>query len=623
MLERIETKDDLLNSLFTTRYDHRDNKIVDINATVRYENDEIVWTGAIHKQNLEDEEKITYDYFSHTHVPGGWYRRKEHNFFYHPNVESLMSILRYRNRYRLIPLFTPSFARFVLSKRDELKVQAELLEDIKECRADLTKADGLPTVWEKPVSDMKHQKVAFHLTSRLPSWACLFEQGLGKTKVAIDTFNYRKELGDVDRCLVIAPLAVIGGVGTRGWIDQILEYGLPSNNVKRLSGTRDAKIEALNDPNYDFYLINYESAASIKDVLIDWVNPYTMVVLDEGSKIKNFSAARTKACIEICKETPYVGLLNGTPIGNGADELFPQWFCLDKGDTFGGSHNAFLENYFVREGFKHIPASNVVLNVLKEKVAQRGVRYTKDECLDLPEKVYSRRGVSMTAKQKEYYKKILNYEMIKLEELGARVTVNHILTVTMKLQQITGGCMHPQDSEGNYLDYVPIMPNTENPKLLELQEAIEQIEGKQFVVWARFKWEVEQIKELLDRMEITNVIYDGSLNEKTKNENVNKFQRGEAQAFIGNAKAGGFGLNLQVASYVFYYSNSFSYLERTQSEDRVHRIGTTGSVIITDIYARNSVDLEVLSRIKDKKDLADSILDSWKDFLTKGIDDEC
>ena len=323
--------------------------------------------------------------------------------------------------------------------------------------------------------------------------------------------------------------------------------------------------------------------------------------------------------------TPYKQILNGTPVAQGAPELYPQWRFLDNGDEFGGSYEGFLNYYFYKEGYKYYPRSQWSIDDIKRKVANKGVRFTKKECLDLPEKTYKLEPVRMTPKQKEMYEQIYNMEIVKLDQLGARVTVKHILTVTMKLQQVTGGFVRPQDMEGNMLDYHDIFdrPLDENPKLLRMQEIIREIEEDEpIVIWARFTHELEWIMKALDRMEVSYVLYDGTLTDKQRTQNLSDFREGKVRVFLGNAAAGGVGLNLQRAGYVIYYSNSFSYLERAQSEDRVHRMGMRDSVIIMDLYCQGSVDLKVLGRLKGKKENAEDILDNYRSFF-KLEDNDC
>jgi len=178
------------------------------------------------------------------------------------------------------------------------------------------------------------------------------------------------------------------------------------------------------------------------------------------------------------------------------------------------------------------------------------------------------------------------------------VSVTNALSLQLRLQQIIGNWM--VDSEGNTHKI-----EKTNKRLEQLKQVLEETSG-QVIVWACF---VKELEEIYEALEDTTVLYYGAIDGQTRQEAVEKFQNGEARVFLGNPLAGGIGLNLTAANTVIYYSNTFSYEIRTQSEDRAHRIGTTESVSYIDLEAVDTIDEKVTKALQEKANIANHIID--------------
>lgn len=548
-------------------------------------------------------------------LPYGWHRRRDNNYFYNPNNVNLINIIRFKIENNDWVKFADSFCIFFNRKTKEATEQGEAFEKISGLTLkDIDKVRALPDLYEKSVPDMAHQKIASRYGYYLPDWAMFLEQGLGKTKIALETFRAKQELGLVDRCLVIGPLSV---VNNKGWGKQIKEYGRDASYVF-IKGTKEQKLEILDDEHgvYDFYLINYEGLLTIEDEILSWVDDRTMVILDESSKIKNFYAARTKVCLQIGKLAKHKGILTGTPVTQNAYDIFSQFYFLDCGDSFGQSYDSFLRRYFNAVGFKKI-AKRGALEEIAEIASRKSIRFTKEEALpDLPPKTYQVREVEMHPNQRRYYDAILRQEMIRLSEME-NVTAQNILVTILRLQQIADGYVSPKDS--NEVKLAPRELDCPNPKLNELGELLDELGDKPIVIWTRFRHVIDTIAKLLREKEITYVAYVGGMTDKEREDSEAKFQSGFAQVFLSLPQAGGMGMNLQRASYSIYFDNDYSLQNRLQSEDRIHRIGQKGNCTIIDIVCANSIDLKVLDVLLEKKQIADVVTGDWKKFISEAI----
>lgn len=626
---------------FESYRDRLGRNILEKKITFYFRDNEIVCRGAL-KKSLGDKETNNYREefvaLDRDDVPYGWSRQKEYDYFYTPNSVNIISILRAKSTNPKI-IFTESFAMFVVKKFKEARSMADGLEQVKGLSLeDEEKIKALPDISDKRVPDFLHQKIASRYGYYLNQCGLLEEQGLGKTKTAIETFVAKKEAGLVDRCLVVGPLSVIN---RNGWGKQIKQYAPEDYHTIFVRGTQEEKVEIISGSHseYDFYLINYEGLANIKDEILSWVDDRTMIVLDESSKIKNFYANRTKNVIELGKLTPYKMILTGTPITQNAHDIFSQFYFLDGGDTFGTSYEHFLDRYFKKKGFKYY-ASKVQLEQIHDLIFDKSVRFTKDVIKDMPDKTYQVREVLMTPLQEKFYHAILRQEMIRLESLE-RLDAANILVTILRLQQITSGFIKPKDANLNPLAEMtigsienvptlddegnekPIDVNRGNPKLNELMELLEELGEAPVVIWTRFKYDIFTIAAELKKKNITYITYVGGMNEKQREESEAKFLRGDVRVFLSIPSAGGFGMNLQRASYAIYYCNDYSLQNRLQSEDRIHRMGQKNNCSIIDLCCKGTIDYEVLDVLMKKKAIADIVTgDTWQQFLKYKVEDD-
>jgi SNF2 family DNA or RNA helicase len=222
------------------------------------------------------------------------------------------------------------------------------------------------------------------------------------------------------------------------------------------------------------------------------------------------------------------------------------------------------------------------------------MRVTKDEVLpELPKKIYEKRFYELEGAQRSRYDMLL--DKMKLELQDNNVTILHKMTLYLRLQQLICGYLTGDDGKTIQFYGRPL----DNPRIQLLLETLEDIDG-QVIIWARFKEDIRQIADVLGDDAVT---YYGDT--KDREENLRAFRAGEKRFFVGNAVVGGIGLNLVNSACVIYYSNTFSYEDRKQSEDRCHRIGQEhDSVLYIDLEAVDTVDTKIIGSLHAKEDLA-------------------
>ena len=410
-------------------------------------------------------------------------------------------------------------------------------------------------------------------------FAFFCEMGTGKTQVIINLFQAYSNREKM-RALIVCPKTIM-----ENWGDEIK---INSNyNYVLLSGSKNKRIKIFLDTDYDFYIINYEGLLLMKDVNFDKIN---FVVLDESVKIKNHQAKRTKIILKKFGVMKYKYILSGTPITKNPLDLYPQLkfvnsFCVPR------SYYSFRNKYAIMGGYGNYEIVGYRhLDELKKIVRDNSVQLKKEDCIDLPEKIYEKRMLDMTKELAEQYKEMSKNLILEIEGTE-NITATIILTKILRLQQILSGV---------YL-------KEKNNKLEELMEIINENSDKSIIIWTRF---IATIKMLQEKLGDNISILYGEI--KNREEQIKKFQEGKTKIFLGQIQTGGLGINLTAASIVIYYENTFSLQDRKQSEDRAHRIGQKNKVTYIDLLYNKTIDTDILEAIKEKQSIADRLVQSFK-----------
>jgi SNF2 family DNA or RNA helicase len=244
------------------------------------------------------------------------------------------------------------------------------------------------------------------------------------------------------------------------------------------------------------------------------------------------------------------------------------------------------------------------LSILLKKFSSR---ITKDECLDLPDKVYTQRTVSLTPDQTRIYSELKEFALADLDN-GEFMTAPNVMTQLLRMQQVLSG-----HTKTDYGELVEIKDN----RLDELMSCLEEMKGKA-IIWSRFRYDIIRIKNALNKKYGNGkaVDYFGDTSDDDRVEAVDRFQNGDALFFVGNPQTGGYGLTLTAAQNVIYFSNSFDLAVRMQSEDRAHRIGQRNTVTYVDLIAEGTIDEKIVKSLRAKLNIASQVMgEEFKEWL--------
>ena len=461
-----------------------------------------------------------------------------------------------------------------------------------------------------------HQRKALEDSWAADYYALFMEMGTGKSKVAIDTIGALYEAKRVSAALILAPKGVYDN-----WVKGEIPTHLPDDierMVVRWTPSTAKKFQdemkALVYEPFDglkVFVMNVEALSTPRGTKAAYMfltkNPANIMVVDESTTIKNRKATRTKNIMMLAKEAKYRRILTGSPVTKSPMDLFSQCVFLSAEALGFNSYYAFQNRYALVQkrkmgtrAFQEIVGYRR-LDELNLKLDRFSNRILKEQCLDLPDKMYMRRDVALTDEQKRVYIQMKKLALAKLEN-GELATTASVLTQIMRLQQICCGFLQPDDGEIQSLD---------NNRLKELLEITDELQGKA-IIWASYTHDIQQIADALrDRFGPEAVAtYYGATAQDERQEIVERFQDklNPLRFFVGQPRTGGYGITLTAANTVVYYSNSYDLEIRLQSEDRAHRIGQNNKVTYIDLVSPRTIDEKILKALRGKINLAGKVL---------------
>lgn len=438
--------------------------------------------------------------------------------------------------------------------------------------------------------------------SRKESGGCalLMEMGTGKSLTSIAITGALAEAGCIRRVLVVAPLSILGV-----WEEEFQKFADFPYALAVLSGTGAKKLDTLRHMNgaaLQVVVVNYESAWRMEKDLSAW-RP-DLIIADEGHKIKTHNTAASKALHRLGRAAQYRLLLTGTVITNKAVDVFSQ-FKFANPAIFGQSFYAFRSRYFDMVGYgNHTPVLKKSMEAeLTEKLHSISYRATKAECLDLPETTDVIRQVELEPAALRIYKGLVKESYAELS--GGEVTAPNILTRLLRLSQLTGGFI------GN--DETAAVEQVSAAKLSALEDILDgaAAEGKKLVIIARFIPEIKAICKLLEKRGFRYSYITGEV--KDRSGQVSAFQDDpQVMAFVGQIATAGMGITLTAASTMVFYSLDYSMSNFEQAKARIHRVGQRMPCTYLYLVARGTVDEKVLLALKNKADLARTLVDDYR-----------
>jgi len=405
------------------------------------------------------------------------------------------------------------------------------------------------------------------------------------------------------------------------WLEQIAQHtGL---KAIALRGPKEERRRLLAEADADVLVVNYEG------LLVLFAEPkvtrgkdgkartrYRMdpglvkaagmdgLTADECHGLANPRTEQTRIFHELSSRADRVVVMTGTPISTGEDDLWGQYWCLDGGCTLGSNQYAFRRKHFKQDFFGGWHVRPGQRDEILRRVAPATLRFSREECLDLPPRSYETRRADMTEEQRRLYGEIAEGMDWTLD--GVTYPAVDPGQAAQKLSQVAGGFVLVGGDAARL---------RENPKMDLVEELVREAGDEKLILFHGYVEEGRLIEERLDRMKVGHASLRGEVKDKAGQ--ACRFREDPAcRVLVAHPRSGGIGLNLQVAAIAAFYSNGlYGAAMRDQAEGRIYREGQRRPVLYVDFELKGSLDEKHLHRIERQADVLAAALDfvrSWR-----------
>ena len=454
-----------------------------------------------------------------------------------------------------------------------------------------------------------HQNIARAFLRINNGFLLNMEQGTGKTLPTLCRICELLKNGKIKNYLIVAPKACLSA-----WERDIEKFDTFDQTILREKGTFI---------NYDrVWRNNFES------------NQFDCIVLDEGHYIKNRTSNRSKALLKMGTRAKYKYLLSGTIISNGQLENIWSLFCfldpyIEKGRVYSnifknemtritgkeckGSYQEFQDRYCILNMY-HKPSSYIHVKELQDIINTYSYRVKKADCLDLPEKLPDE-IIKVDQSEKALYKKLATESAILEYEILAENPLSRLI----KLRQLASGYLTVKklDDNGEYVDDIVEL---KCEKLSILQELLEGYEDdKKIVIFAKFKYSIRKISELLSKLKIKYVVLDGDQKDKTI---WRKFQADKTiRVIVCQYQTASAGIDLFASDTIIYYEPTTRSITLEQSRDRIHRTGQKSKCSYIHLLTKGTVEVDIYRALAGYSDFSEELFTHYMENYRRSFND--
>lgn len=415
--------------------------------------------------------------------------------------------------------------------------------------------------WTGIYKPMSHQMTTAEFLTTYDRCFLLSEQGTGKTCSAAWAADYLMTLGEVKRVLVICPISIMHAA----WKED-LARSVMHRKIGIAHGVKEVRKRVITS-DAEFVIINYDGIEIVMDEII--AGGFDLIIVDEANNFKSVSTRRWKAFNKIMNATKAkLWMMTGTPAAQSPEDAYglaklvspervPKYFTQWK--------DMVMQKV---TQFKWVPrpqAKDIVFNAL-----QPAIRFTKEQCLDLPDMVFTRRDVELTAQQLSYYRK-MKKDML-MQAAGEEVSAVHAAANLNKLLQISCGAVYSDTGE--------VLRFDASNRLNVMDEIIDEA-SKKTIVFAPFRHTIEMIRDHLDARGIKTSYIHGDVSPAKRGDIIRDFQDSpDTRVIVIQPQAASHGITLTAASSVIWFGPTSSVETFLQANSRAHRNGQDTKVTI-------------------------------------------
>ena len=447
--------------------------------------------------------------------------------------------------------------------------------------------------WPGMYKPFLHQKDTASFLTLYRKAVCFTEQGTGKTGAAIWAAYYLMRMGQVKRVLVVCPLSIMQSA----WQNDL--FKLAMHRTCDIAHGSPKKRKEIVSSGAEFVIINYDGLEIIEKDIKE--AKFDLIIIDEANAYKNAQTKRWKCLQRIVDSNIFMRLwlMTGTPAAQSPVDAYglAKLVSPNKVPKFFSS---WRERVMWRvSNFTWAPKPGAKKMV--HAALQPAIRFTKDQCMDLPEMTFVTRDVPLTAQQKKYYKTMK--EQLLIEAAGEEISAVNAGALFQKLLQVSCGAIYSDTKETIRFDA--------KERLSVIKEIIEETNNK-VLVFVPFRNAIDMVSEFLNKNSITNAIINGGVSPKKRTDIFRRFQDSDnLKVLIIQPQAAAHGVTLTAADTVIWFGPTTSLETYMQANARVHRAGQKNATTVFNIKG-SQIENRIYTMLQSKQNIHNQIVDLYK-----------
>ena len=448
--------------------------------------------------------------------------------------------------------------------------------------------------WPGLFQPMAHQKVTAEFFTLHRRSFCFNEQGTGKTASAIWASDYLMKQGFIRRVLIVCPLSIMQSA----WQADLFKFAV-HRHVDIAYGQRNKRKEIING-NAEYVIINYDGVEIVEEDIN--ANDFDLIIIDEANAYKNAQTNRWKCMKRLLNSNRWLWMMTGTPAAQSPLDAYGiAKLCVpDRAPkTFARYRDSVMFNVGRFRWFPKDNAENTVFEML-----QPAVRFTKEQCLDLPEVTHTYREAPLTPQQRRYYEELRKNMAVMAD--GESISAVNAAVNLNKLLQLSGGAVYTDDKEVVEFDV--------SNRLQVIKEVVDEASHK-VLIFVPFTHTVNILSDFLTKNKITNEIINGAVPVNKRTDIFKRFQEDKTpQVLVIQPQAAAHGVTLTAANVVVWYSPVTSVETYLQANARVHRKGQVNPVTVVHVQG-SPVEDKLYKMLENKLDTHNKLVDLYRNEI--------
>ena len=448
--------------------------------------------------------------------------------------------------------------------------------------------------WPGQFKPMDHQRVTAEFLTMHRKAFCFNEQGTGKSAAAVWAADFLMGQKKVRRALIVCPISIMDSA----WRADLFRVAM-HRTVDIAYGSADKRRKIINGPA-EFVIINYDGIKIVEDEIS--AGGFDLIIVDEGTHYKNAQSVRWKTLNKLVTPSTWLWLMTGTPAAQSPLDAFGLARLVNP-DGLPKFFGNFRDQVMVQKTkFKWEPKPGAVERV--HQVLQPAIRFTKDECLDLPDLIYTKRHVPLTKQQEHYYKK-LKKDML-MEAAGAAITTVNAAINMNKLLQISAGAVYTDDGDTLEFDIA------ERYKVLK--EVLDETSHKT-LVFVPFKSTIRMLQDRLLADGVTAEVISGDVSAGDRTDIFKRFQTTpDPKVLVIQPQSAAHGVTLTAADTIVWWAPTASLETYAQANARIHRTGQVNKCTVVQLQG-SGVEYRLYDMLDKRIDVHAQILDLYNELL--------